>query len=196
MEFKKTLTTESGAPVTDNQNSRTAGLRGPRSNVVRLAVILAFFMAALIVGSCSAGGTHQTPPPNPDAPNLLMDFTGVWKGTSTSSMNAAKVKISFDMERDGNKLKGSYRCAPLNAICRNNIQRGWVNGQTGARGFTVSMEDTSWCTFVLDEFYPPAGEGAYTCYTDGDIADLGTFEIKGPSTQSGDSGAQSERPPS
>jgi hypothetical protein len=194
MEFKKTLTTESG--VTDNQNSRTAGLRGPRSNVVRLAVILAFFMAALIVGSCSVGGTHQVPPPNPDALNLLMDFTGVWKGSSTSSMNAAKVKISFDMERDGNKLKGSYRCAPLNAICRNNIQRGWVNGQTGARGFTVSMEDTSWCTFVLDEFYPPAGEGAYTCYTDGDIADLGTFEIKGPSTQSGDSGAQSERPPS
>jgi hypothetical protein len=58
------------------------------------------------------------------------------------------------------------------------------------------MEDTSWCTFVLDEFYPAAGEGAYTCYTDGDIADLGTFEIKGPSTQSGDSGAQSEGPPS
>jgi hypothetical protein len=143
MEFKKTLTTESGAPVTDNQNSRSAGPRDPRSNVVRLAVILAFFIAAPIVGSCSAGGTHQTPPPNPDAPNLLMDFTGVWKGTSTSSMNAAKVKISFDMERDGNKLKGSYRCAPLNAICRNNIQRGWVNGQTGARGYTVSMEDTS-----------------------------------------------------
>ena len=196
MEFKKTPTTESGTPVSDYQNSRTAGPHDPGSNVVRLALTLAFFIAALIVGSCSAGGTHQTPPPNPDAPNLLMDFTGVWKGTSTSSMNAAQVKISFDMERDGNKLKGSYRCAPLNAICRNNIQRGWVNGQTGARGFTVSMEDTSWCTFVLDEFYPPAGEGAYTCYTDGNIADLGTFEIKGPSTQSGESGAQSERPPS
>ena len=29
MEFKKTLTTDSGAPVTDNQNSRTAGPTGP-----------------------------------------------------------------------------------------------------------------------------------------------------------------------
>jgi hypothetical protein len=196
MEFKKTLTTEGGAPVTDNQNSRTAGPRDPGSDVVRLAFTLAFFVAALLVGSCSAGGTHQTPPPNPDASNLLMGFTGVWKGTSTSSMNAAKVKISFDMKRDGNELKGSYRCAPLNATCRDNIQRGWVNGQTSARGFTVAMEDTSWCTFMLDEFYPPAGDGAYTCYTDGGIADLGIFEIKGPSTQSGDSGAPSERPPS
>jgi len=127
---------------------------------------------------------------------MLMGFTGVWKGTSTSSMNAAKVKISFDVKRDGNKLEGSYRCAPLNATCRNNIQRGWVNGQTSARGFMVSMEDTSWCTFMLDEFYPPAADGAYTCYTNGGIADLGVFEIKGPSTQAGDSGAQSQRPPS
>ena len=29
MESKKTLTTDSGAPVTDNQNSRTAGPAGP-----------------------------------------------------------------------------------------------------------------------------------------------------------------------
>jgi len=194
MEFKKTP--ESGTPVSDNQNSRTAGRRDRGSNGVRLAVTLAFFMAALIVGSCSTGGTHQTRLPNPDAPSPLMDFTGVWKGTSTSSMNAAKVRISFDIERDGNRLKGSYRCAPLNAMCRNNIQRGWVNGQIGARGFTVSMEDTSWCTFMLEEFYPPAGDGAYTCYTKGGIADLGIFEIKGVSTQSGDSGAQGERPPS
>jgi hypothetical protein len=127
---------------------------------------------------------------------MLTGFTGVWDGTSTSSVNAAKVKISFDMNRDGNNLKGSYRCAPFNATCRNNIQNGWVHGQTSARGFTVSMEDSSWCTFVLDDFYPPAGDGEYTCYTNGGIADIGTFEVKGPSTQSGDIGAQNERPPS
>jgi hypothetical protein len=166
------------------------------SNVMRLVITLAFFLAALTVGSCSPGVTHQTRPPYPDAPDMLTGFTGVWKGTSTSSMNAAKVKISFDVKRDGNKLEGSYRCAPLNATCRNNIQRGWVNGQSSAHGFTVSMEDTSWCTFMLDEFYPPSGDGAYTCYTNGGIADMGTFEVKGPSTQAGDSGAQSQRPPS
>src|SRR3984893_12059999 len=104
---------------------------------MRLAITLAFFLAALVVGSCSAGGTHQTPPPYPEAPNMLMGFTGVWKGTSTSSMNAAKVKISFDVKRDGNKLEGSYRCAPLNATCRNNIQRGWGDGEDLAGGFQV-----------------------------------------------------------
>jgi hypothetical protein len=196
MEFKKTLSTESGAHVTDNQKWRTARPRDPGSTAVRLAIRFAFLMVALMVGSCSAGGTHQTPPPGPDPTNMLTDFTGVWKGTSTSSMNASKVKISFNMKRDGNNLKGSYRCSPLNATCRDNIQRGWVNGQTSARGFMVSMEDTSWCTFMLDEFYPPAGDGAYTCYTNGGIVDMGIFEIRGPSTQSGDSGAQSERPPS
>ena len=103
---------------------------------------------------------------------MLTGFTGVWNGTSTSSVNAAKVKISFDMNRDGNNLKGSYRCAPFNATCRNNIQNGWVHGQTSARGFAVSMEDSSWCTFVLDDFYPPAGDGEYTCYTNGGIADI------------------------
>jgi hypothetical protein len=40
MEFKRTLTTESEAPVTDNQSSRTAGPRDPESNVVRLALTL------------------------------------------------------------------------------------------------------------------------------------------------------------
>jgi hypothetical protein len=165
-------------------------------SVMRLAIIIAFLVAALFVGSCSAGGTHQMRPPNPDATDMLTGFTGVWNGTSTSSVNAAKVKISFDMNRDGNNLKGSYRCAPFNATCRNNIQNGWVHGQTSARGFTVSMEDSSWCTFVLDDFYPPAGDGEYTCYTNGGIADIGTFEVKGPSTQSGDIGAQNERPPS
>jgi catalase len=39
MEFKRTLTTGSEAPVTDNQNSRTAGPRDPESNV-RLALTL------------------------------------------------------------------------------------------------------------------------------------------------------------
>jgi hypothetical protein len=41
MEFKKTQPPESGAPATDNQNSRTAGPRDPESNnVVRLALTL------------------------------------------------------------------------------------------------------------------------------------------------------------
>lgn len=146
-----------------------------------VAIASTLFAAMLAVWSCSStGGIRSTPAAAPDAPDPLMDFTGIWRGTSVSSFNAAKVRISFDMQREGNQLKGSYRCAPGNAVCRNNVQRGWVKGQTSARGFTVSMEDTSWCTFLMDEFYPPVGDGEYTCYMNGGIVDQGTFEIKGP----------------
>lgn len=124
-------------------------------------------------GSVGSAGT-------PDSPDPLMDFTGIWRGRSVSSMNAASAKITFNMKREGNQIKGDYRCAPGNATCRNNVQRGWVSGQIGARGFRVSLEDTSWCTYFMDEFYPPKADGEYTCYMNGGIADQGTFKLKGP----------------
>ncbi len=156
-------------------------MRRAMASVLVAAMASTALVAMLAVWACSsAAGVRSTAPQAPDAPDPLMEFTGIWKGTSTSSFNAVKVRITFDMQREGNKLKGTYRCAPLNAVCRNNIQRGWVKGQTGARGFTVSMEDTSWCTFIMDEFYPPVGDGEYTCYMGGTMADQGTFELKGP----------------
>ena len=42
------------------------------------------------------------------------------------------------------------------------------------------MEDTSWCTYFMDDFYPPKADGEYTCYMNGGIADQGTFKLKGP----------------
>jgi hypothetical protein len=146
--------------------------------------VLVLLLATAAASSCSIAGGRHTPAGTPDSPDPLADFTGLWSGTSTSSINAAKVKVSFDVKREGNELKGTYRCAPLNAVCRNNIQRGWMHGSINARGFTVSMEDTSWCAFMLDEFYPAVGDGGYTCYIDGSIADQGTFEIKGPPSDS------------
>jgi hypothetical protein len=162
-------------------------------------VLFAGLASALLAGtlsSCSATGSgfRRTPAAAPDAPDPLADFTGIWRGTSTSTMNAAKVYITFDIERKGNQLKGTYRCAPLNAVCRNNIQRGWLKGQTDARGFRVSMEDTSWCAFTLDEFYPPVGDGEYTCYMNGGIADQGIFEIKGPPAAPPAGGGQGKQP--
>lgn len=151
------------------------------------------FLLALAGWSCSSGGGGQsvaaggssTPATvgstgTPDSPDPLADFTGIWKGTSVSSMNAAKVKVTFNITREGNQFKGKYLCAPLNANCRNNAPHGWVSGQIGARGFRVSMEDTSWCTYFMDEFYPPKADGEYTCYMNGGIADQGTFKLKGP----------------
>jgi hypothetical protein len=140
------------------------------------------FLLALAACSCSTHGsdTSRTQERASDAADPLLDFNGIWVGTSTSSADASKVKIAFNIKREGTKFKGDYRCAPDNAICRNNVQRGWVHGQISARGFVVSEEDTSWCLFFLRRFDPPAGEGEYTCYMNGGIADLGVFEVKRP----------------
>jgi hypothetical protein len=146
---------------------------------------------ALLLGlagwSCSSGGGGNPgfagstgSAATPDSPDPLLDFTGIWRGRSISSMNAASAKITFAVKRQGNRIKGDYRCAPGNAICRNNVQRGWVTGQVSARGFRVEMEDTSWCMYFMDDFYPPKADGEYTCYMNGGIADQGTFKLKGP----------------
>jgi hypothetical protein len=139
----------------------------------------------LAVCSCSTHGVHgsdapRTTEPAPDASDPLRNFSGVWVGTSTSSADGAKVKIAFAIKREGNRFTGDYRCAPDNAVCRNNVQRGWVHGQISARGFTVSEEDTSWCVFFMRSFQAAIADGEYTCYMNGGIADLGVFELKRP----------------
>jgi hypothetical protein len=140
--------------------------------------VLGLVLATAVISSCSTGmrGTHAA---TADSPDPLVDFTGLWKGTSTSDVNAAKVQITFDIKRDGDELKGTYRCAPLNAICRDNLDRGRLSGTIRARGFTVAMENTGWCTFMLDKLDPPIGDGEYTCYMNGMLADEGTFDIRG-----------------
>jgi hypothetical protein len=145
-------------------------------------MILVLFLA-LTVCSCS---THEArgsdapriPEPAPDVSDPLRNFSGVWVGTSTSSAGGAKVKIGFTIKREGNKFSGGYRCAPDNAVCRNNVQHGWVHGQISARGFTVAEEDTSWCVFFMRRFRPAIADGEYTCYINGGIADLGVFELR------------------
>jgi hypothetical protein len=153
-------------------------------------IITLGLLLALCGWSCSSGGNASSGSAGsnarvgtaaaPDSPDPLVDFNGVWKGTSVSTMNAAKVKITFDLTREGNQFKGKYLCAPLNATCRNNTPHGWVTGQVSARGFRVAMEDTSWCMYFMDEFYPPKADGEYTCYMNGGIADQGTFKLMGP----------------
>jgi hypothetical protein len=158
---------------------------------MRSATILAFLLT-LAVGWRSAGGAQSSDTPSPpertpDASGPLLSFSGLWVGTSTSSAGGAKVKIAFNIKRTGNKFKGDYRCAPGNAVCRNNTPNGWVTGQTSARGFRVAMEDTSWCMYFMDDFYPPKADGEYTCYMNGGIADQGTFKLKGPPVPADDS---------
>ena len=151
---------------------------------MRPTMILGLFLALALcwrsMGGAQGSDTPRPPDRTPDVSGPLLNFSGIWVGTSTSSAYGAKAKIAFNIKRAGNKFKGDYRCAPGNAICRNNVQRGWVHGQIAARGFTVSEEDTSWCAFFVSRFHPPAAEGEYTCYMNGGIADLGVFELKQP----------------
>ena len=117
----------------------------------------------------------------PDASDPLRNFSGVWVGTSTSSADGAKVKIAFAIKREGNKFTGGYRCAPDNAVCRNNVQRGWVHGQiSGARFQGCRKKIRSWCVFFMRSFHRAIADGEYTCYMNGGIADLGVFELKRP----------------
>jgi hypothetical protein len=134
-------------------------------------------IATLVVDACSSGVGYAAPSTTHKL-DPLMDFTGLWTGTSTSSANAAKVRITFNVERQGNHLKGTYRCAPLNAPCRNNIHQGWLRGSIGALSFTVSMEDTSWCAFRLQHFNLQVGDGEYTCYMNASLVDTGVFQIR------------------
>jgi hypothetical protein len=109
----------------------------------RFAILL-LLLAMAAASSCSIAGVRHTSAAVSEPPDPLTDFTGLWSGTSTSTVNAAKVKVSFDVKREGKELEGTYQCVPLNAVCRDNVQRGWMHGSISARGFTVSMEDTSW----------------------------------------------------
>jgi hypothetical protein len=147
-------------------------------------MILMLFLA-LAVYSCSTHGARGSDAPRPSGPapeasDPLREFNGVWVGTSTSSADGSKAKIAFAIKRQGNKFSGDYRCAPDNAICRNNVHRGWVHGQISAPGFTVAEEDTSWCVFFMRRFRPASAEGEYTCYMNGGIDDLGVFELRRP----------------
>ena len=151
-------------------------------------IIILGLLLAFAGWSCASGGQSGSAVAagrTPDSPDPLMDFNGIWKGTQVSSMNAARVNITFKLKREGNQFKGDYLCTPGNAVCRNNTPHGWVTGQVDARGFRVAMEDTSWCTYFMDDFYPPKADGEYTCYMNGGIADQGTFKLVGPPTDEG-----------
>jgi hypothetical protein len=152
-----------------------------KENLMRLAPTLMLLTLAVMWWSCSSSSPSNSPPGAlAERPDPLREFAGTWQGTSFSTYAMATVKIRFEIQQNGNKFKGDYRCAPGNAVCTNNIQRGWVHGQIDARGFTVAMEDTSWCLFFMNEFYPPSAGGDYTCYEGGMVMDRGVFHLRGP----------------
>ncbi len=61
-------------------------------------------------------------------------------------------------------------------------------GAIRTRGFTVATEDTNWCLFFMNEFYPPSGRGEDTCYERGIVMDRGLFQLKGVTLDSREPG--------
>jgi hypothetical protein len=147
---------------------------------MRFALTLVLLSFATAWCSCSSSSGQNLPQSAlAERPDPLREFAGTWRGTSFSTYAMATVKIRFEIKQNGNNFKGDYRCRPGNIVCTNNIQRGWVHGHINARGFTVAMEDSSWCLFFMNEFYPPAARGEYTCYEGGMVMDRGLFQLKG-----------------
>lgn len=161
---------------------------------MRFALTLVLLSFATAWCSCSITSSQNLPPSAlEERPDPLREFAGTWRGTSFSTYAMATVKIRFEIKQNGNNFKGDYRCWPGNIMCTNNIQRGWVHGYTSARGFTVAMEDSSWCLFFMNEFYPPSARGEYTCYEGGMVMDRGLFQLKGTASMSrpgGDAGGK------
>ena len=146
-------------------------------------IVFSVLLLAFAASCTSLGGAQPAagaPASAAAASDPLADFTGLWRGKQTSYLNAASRFITFNTRREGNQIKGDFTCKPGNAICRDNAIRGWVRGQTDARGLRVEMEDSSWCTYYMNDFYPPKANGDYLCYMNGAIADQGGFKLVGP----------------
>ena len=161
---------------------------------MRHAAMLMLVFPVVALASCSNRSAAPTPAAAlTERPDPLREFAGTWRGTSFSTYAMATVKISFQIRQSGKRFTGDYRCAPGNVVCTNNIQRGWVHGEIAARGFTVAMEDTSWCLFFMNEFYPPSARGEYTCYEGGMVMDRGIFRLQGPASAARQSSSGSRK---
>jgi hypothetical protein len=128
---------------------------------------------ATLIGGCATDKRAQ----NPDSAKPLADFNGLFSGETISGDNH-RVEVSFNVERQGDRISGTYRCAPGNATCRNQMLKGSVSGAVDARGIQVSLQDGSWCLYNLDKFYRGESEGDYSCYLGGMLVEHGVFNLK------------------
>jgi hypothetical protein len=134
-------------------------------------------LRSLLVILLLAGGCATASSTGARNGNTIAGFTGIWKGTMTSSTTGKIAKIRFDVKNEDGKIKGTYLCSAGNANCRNNVHTGTVDGKVGNSGFRVVLEDSSWCAFNAD-FYPENAQGDYSCYDQGALVDQGVWRIE------------------
>jgi hypothetical protein len=169
----------------------------------RLIRLLAGGTAALLltVTSAAASTAHNTntlvtmSPAVPAGDGLLTvvaaaeppDISGIWEGssqaycgagTAASRCNAVQ-KITLDLRQEGNTIKGSYKCAYGNLVCRNlNTTGKIVSGDYRPPNamIRILMPDASTCRFT-GRFESKGGSGAYVCYYGSKPVERGMWRV-------------------
>lgn len=90
---KDTLTTASGSPVADNQNSLTAGARGPMKKRLLLSLFLQTVIVAVLLVPAGCGKSEQSQVPPPEVEVVQVEQKDVpiskeWVGTLDGLVNA------------------------------------------------------------------------------------------------------------
>src|SRR4051812_30650562 len=90
---KDTLTTASGSPVADNQNSLTAGARGPMKKLLLLSLFLQTVIVAVLLVPAGCGKSEQSQAPPPEVGVVQVEQKDVpiskeWVGTLDGLVNA------------------------------------------------------------------------------------------------------------
>jgi hypothetical protein len=139
--------------------------------VVKSTKLFLLAVAALGLQACTAAHLHSLSPRG-------QDITGLWMGTSTSSLDAGSVNISLAVFQEGDgEFSGLYDCDSGSSICRNMIRGGTLRGRTSSSVFKVNLEDRSWCSF-FGGFLPEIADGHYSCYYNDGRIDRGTWNVK------------------
>jgi hypothetical protein len=109
------------------------------------------------------------------------NLSGLWNGTTSTGgmfgMAGNTRSIKLNLQQVGNKLTGTYSCYPANSSCRNGDDQGSIEGTTNGNQVNLNimvLPDASDCRYTGILNYN--GNGQYTCYSQGQIVEHGTWE--------------------
>lgn len=138
-------------------------------------------LGLLAVQGCSAAAF------TPEKPTV--NVTGTWRGTTTTSCGVmllergrcgAIQRISFTLFQDGADVKGTYRCAVGNQVCRSMDNSGPVVSSsvsgTLARLRVMLTTDGSSCIFD-GHFKENSADGNFFCYQGGGLVEQGRWQV-------------------
>ncbi|HEV3114521.1 MAG TPA: hypothetical protein VGY99_28880 [Candidatus Binataceae bacterium] len=138
-------------------------------------------LGLLAIQACSAAAYQPEKP--------AINVTGTWRGTSTTYCGmmllekgrcGAVQRISFTLFQDGADVKGTYRCAVGNMVCRGMDDSGPVVSSsvsgTLARLRVMLTTDGSSCIFD-GHFKGESADGNFFCYQGGGLVEEGQWKL-------------------